>query len=245
LPAQFAPQSQAPGALELAGALPPAQRVVEPSAPAAADIANGSVADRPAAAGSEKQAQLAVINEKVRRCTRCAELASTRTQTVFGVGNPSARIVFVGEAPGADEDRQGEPFVGRAGQLLNQIITACRLKREELYICNVLKCRPPQNRPPTAQECANCAEYLAAQLAIIDPDYIVCWGTFAAQNVLKTTASIGKLRQRISYYGRAEVVCTYHPSYLLRAPAMKKECWEDMKFFMARLGVDLTRKPGA
>jgi DNA polymerase len=186
---------------------------------------------------------LAVLATKVRECTRCAELARTRTQTVFGVGNPQARIVFVGEAPGADEDAQGEPFVGRAGQLLNQIITASRLTRDEIYICNVLKCRPPGNRTPNDDECANCREYLEGQLAAINPEYIVCWGAVAARNLLKSPLSIGKLRGKLHEYGRAKVLCTYHPSYLLRNPAAKKDVWNDMQFLMADMGVDLKGKP--
>jgi DNA polymerase len=186
---------------------------------------------------------LAVLAAKVMECTRCAELAGTRTQTVFGVGNPHARIVFVGEAPGADEDAQGEPFVGRAGQLLNQIITASRLTREEIYICNVLKCRPPGNRTPNDDECANCREYLEGQLAAINPEYIVCWGAVAARNLLKSPLSIGKLRGKLHEYGRAKVLCTYHPSYLLRNPAAKKDVWKDMQFLMADMGVDLKGKP--
>jgi DNA polymerase len=196
---------------------------------------------RTAGMGNAKQA-LAVLNDKVKACTRCAELASTRTQTVFGVGNPAARILFIGEAPGADEDAQGEPFVGKAGQLLNQIITASRLTREEIYICNVLKCRPPGNRTPAENECANCREYLLGQLAAIDPEYIVCWGAVAAQNLLSTKLAIGKLRGRFSQFGRAKVLCTYHPSYLLRNPPAKKDVWQDMQFLMADMGIDLTKK---
>jgi DNA polymerase len=169
-------------------------------------------------------------------------LAQTRTKTVFGVGNPQARILFIGEAPGADEDRQGEPFVGRAGQLLNQIIAACKIQREEVYICNILKCRPPENRTPAPEECANCREYLDTQLAIVDPQYIVCWGTVAAQNLLRTETTIGKLRGRFFQHGRAKVLCTYHPSYLLRNPAAKKDVWEDMKFLFADMGIDLSAK---
>jgi DNA polymerase len=182
------------------------------------------------------------LYESVRSCIRCSELASTRTQTVFGVGNPEARILFIGEAPGADEDKQGEPFVGRAGQLLNQIIAACRLKREDVYICNILKCRPPENRTPLPDECANCREYLDAQLATIGPEYIVCWGAVAAQNLLKSEQSIGRLRKKFHRHGRAKVLCTYHPSYLLRNPASKKDVWDDMKFLFADMGIDLTAK---
>src|SRR5262245_9856378 len=192
---------------------------------------------------AERTGALAILTEKVKACRRCQELADSRTQTVFGVGNPEARILFIGEAPGADEDAQGEPFVGRAGQLLNQIITASRLKREEIYICNILKCRPPQNRTPAEDECSNCREYLDGQLAIIDPDYIVCWGAVAAQNLLATKFSIGKLRGRFLQHGRAKVMCTYHPSYLLRNPAAKKDVWEDMQFLMADMGVDLKANP--
>ena len=190
-----------------------------------------------------RQTALAILADKVKGCTRCSELASTRTQTVFGVGNPQARILFIGEAPGADEDKQGEPFVGKAGQLLNQIIAASRLKREEIYICNILKCRPPGNRPPLEDECTNCREYLLGQLAAIDPEYIVCWGTVASQNLLTTTITIGKLRGRFLQHGRAKVLCTYHPSYLLRNPAAKKDVWQDMQFLMADMGVDLAAKP--
>jgi len=205
----------------------------------------GSAAEAPAGAPktlAQGQSALAQLAGRVKACTKCAELAGTRTQTVFGVGNPQARIVFIGEAPGADEDAQGEPFVGRAGQLLNQIITASRLTREEIYICNVLKCRPPGNRTPSEIECANCREFLEGQLAAIDPEYIVCWGAVAAQNLLKSTASIGKLRGKFFDYGRAKVMCTYHPSYLLRNPAAKKDVWKDMQFLMADMGIDLSQK---
>jgi DNA polymerase len=191
---------------------------------------------------AQRQSALAILAEKVKGCTRCSELAGTRTQTVFGVGNPQARILFIGEAPGADEDKQGEPFVGKAGQLLNQIIAASRLKREEIYICNVLKCRPPGNRTPLEDECNNCREYLLGQLTTIDPEYIVCWGAVAAQNLLKTTLTIGKLRCRFLQFGRAKVLCTYHPSYLLRNAAAKKDVWRDMQFLMADMGVDLTAR---
>ncbi|MBS0204360.1 MAG: uracil-DNA glycosylase [Planctomycetes bacterium] len=190
----------------------------------------------------ERVTQLKVLQDKVKQCTRCQELASTRTQTVFGVGNPEARILFVGEAPGADEDKQGEPFVGRAGQLLNDIIKACRLKREDIYICNVLRCRPPGNRLPSPEEAGHCREYLDGQIAIVNPDYIVCWGSTAAKNLLASEAPIGKMRGKFFEYGRAKVVCTYHPSYLLRNPAAKKDVWEDMKFLFQDMGIDLSAK---
>ncbi|MCA8998930.1 MAG: uracil-DNA glycosylase [Planctomycetaceae bacterium] len=170
-------------------------------------------------------------------CIRCPELAKTRTQTVFGVGDPQTKVMFLGEAPGADEDKQGEPFVGRAGQLLNKIIAACGWTREELYICNILRCRPPGNRTPNETEAANCREYLDGQIAVVDPEYIVCWGSCAAQNLLATKEPIGRMRQRFFQYGNAKVLCTYHPSYLLRNPAAKKPVWEDMKFLLSDMGL--------
>lgn len=191
---------------------------------------------------SERVTQLETLKARVAKCQKCSELATTRTQTVFGVGNPEAKIVFVGEAPGADEDRLGEPFVGRAGQLLNDIIRACRLTREEIYICNILRCRPPGNRLPSFDEAQNCREFLDGQLAVVNPDYIVCWGSCAAKNLLGSDETIGKLRGRFYSYGRAKVLCTYHPSYLLRNPSAKKDVWDDMKFLFRDQGIDLSAK---
>ncbi len=175
----------------------------------------------------------------VKKCTACAELASTRTQTVFGVGNPKARLCFMGEAPGADEDRLGEPFVGRSGQLLTKIIEACKLSRDDVYILNVIKCRPPGNRNPAPQESANCRGFLLRQLQLIQPEYICCLGAVAAQNLLQTQTPIGKLRGKVHEYEGIKVVCTYHPAYLLRNPPAKKDCWEDMKFLFNEMGVSL------
>lgn len=180
---------------------------------------------------------LAVLRNEVAACTRCAELTAGRTQTVFGVGPADARLCFFGEAPGADEDASGIPFVGRAGQLLTKIIEACTLSRDEVYILNVLKCRPPGNRPPQPEEVANCRGYFERQLAIIQPEFICCLGTSAAQSLLQTTEPIGKLRHRWFDHGTARVICTYHPSYLLRNPAAKRDVWEDMKVLMAAMGV--------
>ena len=182
---------------------------------------------------------LTVLQQQVAGCTRCDELARTRTQTVFGVWNPSARLCFLGEAPGADEDRLGEPFVGRAGQLLTKIIEACRMKREDVYILNMIKCRPPGNRNPLPHELANCRGYLERQLDLIRPELICCLGAVAAQNLLGTTQSIGKLRGKVHAYRGGKVVCTYHPAFLLRSPSFKKETWEDMKLLMRELGVEL------
>src|SRR4029079_11917998 len=160
---------------------------------------------------------------EVAGCTRCQLLAATRTQTVFGVGNPNARLCFLGEAPGADEDKQGEPFVGRAGQLLTKIIEACKLRREDVYILNVLKCRPPGNRTPAPDEAANCRGFLDRQLEIIRPEYICCLGTVAAQALLETTETIGRMRKRFFERNGIRVVCTYHPAYLLRNPNAKRD----------------------
>ena len=188
----------------------------------------------------EREAALQVMSEQVAACTRCPELCSTRQQTVFGVGKAAADIMFIGEAPGADEDRLGIPFVGKAGQLLDKIITACQLTREEIYICNILRCRPPGNRNPKVEEADHCREWLDGQIATVDPDYIVCWGTVAAQNLLGVTTSIGRMRGKVFRYGRAHVFCTYHPSYLLRNPNAKKNVWDDMKVFRQHMGVDLS-----
>ncbi|MFN8708909.1 MAG: uracil-DNA glycosylase family protein [Planctomyces sp.] len=170
---------------------------------------------------------------------RCPYRAAGRTQTGIGGGRPDARIMFLGEAPGADEDACGEPFVGKAGQLLDRIVAACQLKREDIYICNILRCRPPGNRNPLPQEAANCREFLDAQIKIVRPEFIICWGAVAAQNLLGVKQSIGKLRGQFMDYQGARVLCTYHPAYMLRNPSAKVPVWEDMKFFMRELGVEL------
>lgn len=188
---------------------------------------------------ADRQAELNIIADQVAQCQKCPELASTRTQTVFGVGNPSAKIMFVGEAPGADEDKQGEPFVGRAGKLLDKIIEACQIKRSDIYIANILRCRPPGNRNPSDTEAANCRGFLDAQIEVVDPDYIVCWGSVAAKNLLRSELPIGKMRGQFYEYGRARVLCTYHPSYLLRNPSAKKNVWDDMIDLFQDMGIDL------
>jgi DNA polymerase len=196
------------------------------------------VAAAPALLPQERLAQLQVIQSEVAACARCSELASTRTQTVFGVGNPNARLVFVGEAPGADEDAQGEPFVGRAGQLLNDIICkGMKLRREDVYILNVLKCRPPGNRTPSPNEVINCRGFLDRQLEILQPEFLCCLGSVAAKAILNTETSIGRLRGKFHEYRGIPVLCTYHPAYLLRNPAAKKEVWEDIKLLMNRMGL--------
>jgi len=179
---------------------------------------------------------LEILREEVAQCELCGELASTRTQTVFGVGNPRARLCLLGEAPGADEDRLGEPFVGRGGQLLNKILEACHLGREDVYILNVLKCRPPNNRNPLPEESQNCRRFLDRQLQLISPEFICCLGAVAAQNLLSTTTAIGRLRGKVHQYRGIHVVCTYHPAYLLRNPSAKKHTWDDIKLLMREMG---------
>jgi uracil-DNA glycosylase len=188
------------------------------------------------AAKDARAAALATVARDVAACTRCAELARTRTQTVFGVGNPNARLVFCGEAPGADEDRLGEPFVGRAGQLLTDIIVKGMLmRREDVYILNILRCRPPGNRNPLPVEAASCREYLDRQLEIIQPEFICCLGAVAAQNLLGTDVPIGQLRGRMHDFHGIKVLCTYHPAYLLRNPQAKRFVWDDIKILLAEM----------
>ena len=187
----------------------------------------------------ERTEALKVVERKVTHCRKCADLVENRTQTVFGVGNVQPRLVFFGEGPGADEDRQGEPFVGRAGQLLTKIIEACTLKREDVYIMNVVKCRPPGNRNPESDEIANCRPFFEQQLEILQPEFICCLGAVAATTLLDTKLSIGKLRGKFHDYRGSKVLATYHPAYLLRNPNAKKYVWDDMKILMAEMDVQL------
>lgn len=200
-----------------------------------------------AAAPGSKEDRLKVLDhEHVKGCTLCA-LHESRTQTVFGQGNSDARLVFVGEAPGFHEDKQGLAFVGKAGDLLTRMIEAMGLSRDEVFICNVLKCRPPNNRDPLADEVLACSPYLREQLSIIGPEMIVALGAPAAKSLLETTESIGRLRGRFHDYelerGTGEAVIiplmpTYHPAYLLRNPGEKGKTWEDLQKVMARLGLE-------
>jgi uracil-DNA glycosylase len=173
----------------------------------------------------------AALRARVAVCTRCA-LSTTRTQTVFGVGNLHADWLVVGEAPGAEEDRRGEPFVGRAGQLLNSMLHAVGLAREQVYIANVLKCRPPGNRDPSPTEAAECLPYLEQQIALLKPKIMLAVGRIAAQNLLRTDKTLGSLRQQVHRFGAASLplIVTYHPAYLLRTPVDKRKAWEDLKF---------------
>jgi DNA polymerase len=184
----------------------------------------------------QRRRELELIAEEVSQCTRCPELLATRNKTVFGVGPVDPELCFVGEGPGGEEDIQGLPFVGPAGQLLNKIIHACGFQREEVYICNIVKCRPPGNRLPLVSEAANCRGFLERQLELVRPKFICALGACAAQNLLGTTQSIGRLRRHFYEYNGIPVLCTYHPAYLLRSPDQKKHVWEDMKMLLARMG---------
>jgi len=198
-------------------------------------------ADLPDSA-ADRQRLLDELNEQVRPCLLCRELASTRKQTVFGVGNPQPRVAFFGEAPGADEDRLGEPFVGRAGQLLTKIIEACGWQRSDVYILNVLKCRPPENRTPLPNEVDHCRPFFERQFEILRPEYIVCAGSVAAQSLLETTEAVGKLRGRMHRYRDSRVLVTYHPSYLLRNPDAKKYVWDDMQMLLKEMGLPVPKR---
>ena len=168
------------------------------------------------------------LNRQICECLKCP-LGHTRTKFVFGVGNPHATFMLIGEAPGADEDAQGEPFVGRAGQLLNKILEAIHFKRDDVYICNILKCRPPGNRKPAPEEVEQCIPYLKKQIQLIKPKIILCLGLTAAENLLQTTESLGKLRGRVLQYEGIPLMVTYHPAALLRNPNWKRPTWEDVQ----------------
>lgn len=179
-----------------------------------------------------RNADIETLRAKVLKCKLCPELAKTRNKVVFGSGNVEAKLVFVGEAPGADEDEQGLPFVGRAGQLLTKIIEAMGMTRDQVFICNVLKCRPPQNRPPAPDEVAHCRPYLKLQLEIIKPKVIVALGNHAVKALLGTEQGISGLRGTFRDHEGIPMMCTYHPAYLLRSPGEKRKVWEDMKKVM-------------
>lgn len=224
---------------------PPAPRVQEPAAayaspPARAQQREGT-SDEPLlfdlapppkpAVTSERWGSATTLDElntQICTCTKCA-LGHTRTKFVFGVGNPNATLMLIGEAPGADEDAQGEPFVGRAGQLLNKILEAIHFKRSDVYICNILKCRPPNNRKPTPEESELCKPYLKKQIDLIKPKVILCLGLTAAENLLGTSESMSKLRGRVMQYEGVPVMVTYHPAALLRNPNWKRPAWEDVQ----------------
>jgi uracil-DNA glycosylase family 4 len=201
---------------------------------------------------ADPSAALKLIREDLGDCTRCKLHQQGRQQIVFGVGNPRAELMFVGEGPGADEDAQGEPFVGRAGQLLNNMIKAMGLRREDVYIANIVKCRPPGNRTPEPDECGTCSPFLMRQISAIKPKVVVALGATAAKNLLLMNSSLGDLRGRWfdfkpagsdpSWPG-ARLAVTYHPAYLLRDPRQKGEAWKDLQMVMKYLGIEPPKKP--
>ena len=189
----------------------------------------------------DKNAALNVIREDIGDCTRC-RLSKGRKQIVFGVGNIDADIMFVGEGPGADEDEQGEPFVGRAGQLLNNMITAMGIRREDVYIANVVKCRPPGNRTPERDECDTCGPFLMQQIETVKPKIVVALGAVAAKYLLGINDSMTNLRGRIYDFKDTKLAVTYHPAYLLRDPRQKAEAWKDLQMVMKYLGMKVPEK---
>ena len=225
----------------LCAASPPVERPAPPRAPAAPLVPDiPDIPDIPGptgAPGADPASRLAPLAAAVASCTRC-DLCRSRTNTVFGTGNPAARLFFVGEGPGADEDLRGEPFVGAAGQLLDRIIAAMGLAREDVYIANIVKCRPPENRAPHPGEVGACLPYLEEQIAIVAPEILVALGATAARTLLGSELSIGRLRGRFHEYRGIPLMPTYHPAYLLRNPADKRKVWEDIQLVMRRLDLD-------
>jgi DNA polymerase len=218
-----------------------------PAASAATAVAEEVVDVRTAPASTplpvigDKNAALNAIREDIGDCTRC-RLSKGRKQIVFGVGNIDADIMFVGEGPGADEDEQGEPFVGRAGQLLNNMITAMGIKREDVYIANVVKCRPPGNRTPERDECDTCGPFLMQQIETVKPKIVVALGAVAAKYLLGINDSMTNLRGRIYDFKSTKLAVTYHPAYLLRDPRQKAEAWKDLQMVMKYLGMKVPTK---
>jgi uracil-DNA glycosylase len=201
-------------------------------------------APKPEATAADPAAALRIIREDLGDCTRCRLHKQGRKQIVFGVGNPRAELMFIGEAPGADEDQQGEPFVGRAGQLLNNMIKAMGLGREDVYIANIIKCRPPNNRTPERDECDTCSPFLLRQIAVIQPRVIVALGAVAAKTLLAINASMAELRGRWYDFRGTRLAVTYHPAFLLRDPRQKKEAWKDLQMVMKDLGLKEPDKSG-
>lgn len=231
-PAASKPAVQAPATAK------PSRRPSNPQrpAPSIADAKPYSTASLPV---DQRQSQLATLQTEVAACKLCLALAGCRKQTVFGEGNPAPRIVFLGEAPAVDDDREGRPFVGKPGQLLTKMIEACTLSREEVYIMNAVKCMPPGNRSPEPLEVEQCRPYFEKQLELLQPEYIVCLGAISTQSLLRSKLSVGRLRGRFHQYFASKVIVTYHPTYLLRNPAAKKAAWEDLQMMLADAGIEL------
>ena len=233
-PAQVSTQVSAPASVQVASpsAMEPAARsVAKPSWPPVE-----SPWMTPARTAQDRSEALGQLKLQVEACRLCKDIVCHRRQTVFGVGPVTTRFVMIGDAPGPEEDRLGEPFVGSSGELFDKILRATGIPRDQVYILNTLKCRPPNNRVPSDMELDNCRPYIEAQLEILQPEYIICWGATAVRAVLQTTESIGRLRGRFHCYKKAKVLVTYHPTYLERAPEAKKLTWQDMQMLMRELG---------
>ena len=233
-PAPVSTQVSAPASVQVAApsAMEPAARsVVKPSWPPVE-----SPWMTPARSAQDRSEALGQLKLQVEACRLCKDIVCHRRQTVFGVGPVTTRFVMIGDAPGPEEDRLGEPFVGSSGELFDKILRATGIPRDQVYILNTLKCRPPNNRVPSDLELDNCRPYMEAQLEILQPEYIICWGATAVRAVLQTTESIGRLRGRFHCYKKAKLLVTYHPTYLERAPEAKKLTWQDMQMLMSELG---------
>jgi DNA polymerase len=228
------------GSATLAGPKPPT-RSAAPVTPADAILDPYPGAPLPV---DQRIAELESVAGQVTACLRCNALVKCRTQTVFGEGSPTPRFAFFGEGPGVEEDRSGRPFVGKAGQLLTKMIEACTLRREDVYILNTVKCRPPNNRNPEPDEIENCREYFEHQLSILRPEYIVCLGAVSSRALLQSKLSVGRLRGRLHQYYESKVLVTYHPAYLLRTPAAKKAAWDDLQLMLRDAGIDPRAKQG-
>ncbi|HEY4105612.1 MAG TPA: uracil-DNA glycosylase [Polyangiaceae bacterium] len=223
----------ATGLERFAGATP---LLVEPAASQAAPSEPARVESGAGLSASERRTRLQALAEEIRPCTRC-RLCEKRTQTVFARGDGSSGVCFVGEGPGADEDAQGLPFVGKAGQLLDRMIEAMGLTRDEVYVCNIVKCRPPDNRKPEPEEMAACMPYLNEQLELVNPEVIVALGATAVQGLFGTTEGITRMRGKWkTLHGKIPVMPTFHPAYLLRTPAAKREVWEDLQEVLRKIG---------
>ena len=243
-PTTQVPKQPAPAPVQVSA---PAQAPVQVAAPSAMEPAARSVAKpswppvespwmTPARSAQDRSEALGQLKLQVEACRLCKDIVCHRRQTVFGVGPVTTRFVMIGDAPGPEEDRLGEPFVGSSGELFDKILRATGIPRDQVYILNTLKCRPPNNRVPSDMELDNCRPYIEAQLEILQPEYIICWGATAVRAVLQTTESIGRLRGRFHCYKKAKVLVTYHPTYLERAPEAKKLTWQDMQMLMRELG---------
>ena len=245
-PTSQVPKKPAPAQAQVSAPAPaPAQaQVASPSAmePASRSVAKPSGPPvespwmTPARSTQDRSEALSQLKLQVEACRLCKDIVCHRRQTVFGVGPVTTRFVMIGDAPGPEEDRLGEPFVGSSGELFDKILRATGIPRDQVYILNTLKCRPPNNRVPSDMELDNCRPYMEAQLEILQPEYIICWGATAVRAVLQTTESIGRLRGRFHCYKKAKVLVTYHPTYLERAPEAKKLTWQDMQMLMRELG---------